>query len=386
MMTHLTLIVPFSVPPGAGNDAADDVVSSALLRQLELPALGKLLTRAAPGPREIHDDPFLRTLPQERWLAGRAGLDTRQVPTAPFMRLADLRQRATGGQPDPAQAPPAAELIRQEDGDQGWACLQPVHIHAARDHLVLMHPDQLEIRPDEAAALRGAIDDLLRESGIALDAPHPARWYVADDVFGKLEATTPVRATGRNIDIWLQAGARARDWRRLQNEIQMTWHDHPVNQAREAEGRLTINSVWLHGGGKLSLVNRLADAVLTDDPFLAGLALAGDSLLDPQPAKFEEIAKADGHVMAMLETATEAHIAQDWGLWLERMHALDAEWFTPVLAALADGRIMGVTLVLGGENHYAEFTVRRADLRKFWRGMGARGDWRALLSDLAMVA
>ncbi|MFP3752710.1 MULTISPECIES: hypothetical protein [Cupriavidus] len=386
MMTHLTLIVPFSVPPGAGNDATDDVVSGALLRQLELPALGKLLTRAAPGLRETHDDLFLRTLPQERWLAGRAGLDTRRVPTAPFMRLADLRQRAADRQPDAAQAPPAADLRRQEDGDQGWACLQPVHIHAARDHLVLMHPDQLEIRADEAAALRAAIDDLLRESGIALDAPHPARWYVADDVFGELEATTPVRATGRNIDIWLQAGARARDWRRLQNEIQMTWHDHPVNQAREAEGRLTINSVWLHGGGKLSLVNRLADAVLTDDPFLAGLALAGDSLLDPQPARFEEIAKADGHVMAMLDTAAEAHIAQDWGLWLERMHALDAQWFTPVLAALADGRIMGVTLVLGGENHYAEFTVRRADLRKFWRGMGARGDWRALLSDLAMVA
>lgn len=386
MMTHLTLIVPFSVPPGAGNDATDDVVSGALLRQLELPALGKLLTRAAPGLRETHDDLFLRTLPQERWLAGRAGLDTRRVPTAPFMRLADLRQRAADRQPDAAQAPPAADLRRQEDGDQGWACLQPVHIHAARDHLVLMHPDQLEIRADEAAALRAAIDDLLRESGIALDAPHPARWYVADDVFGELEATTPVRATGRNIDIWLQAGARARDWRRLQNEIQMTWHDHPVNQAREAEGRLTINSVWLHGGGKLSLVNRLADAVLTDDPFLAGLALAGDSLLDPQPARFEEIAKADGHVMAMLDTAAEAHIAQDWGLWLERMHTLDAQWFTPVLAALADGRIMGVTLVLGGENHYAEFTVRRADLRKFWRGMGARGDWRALLSDLAMVA
>jgi len=380
MMTHLTLIVPFSVPPGAGNDATDDVVPGALLRQLELPALGKLLTRATPGARETHDDPFLRSLPQERWLAGRAGLDTRRVPTAPFMRLADLRQRATDGPPATALAEEGAQE------DQGWACLQPVHIHAARDHLVLMHPDQVDIRPDESAALRAAIDGLLRESGIALDAPHPARWYAAEDTFGELESTTPVRATGRNIDIWLQAGARARDWRRLQNEIQMTWHDHPVNQAREAEGRLPVNSVWLHGGGKLSLVNRLADVVLTDDPFLAGLALAGDSLLDPRPARFEDIATAGGHVMAMLDSATEAHIAQDWGLWLERMHTLDADWFAPVLAALADGRVMGVTLVLGGENHFAEFTVRRADLRKFWRGLGARGDWRALLSDLAMAA
>lgn len=383
MMTHLTLIVPFSVPPGAGDDATDDVVPGALLRQLELPALGKLLTRATPGPRERHDDPFLRSLPQERWLAGRAGLDTKQVPTAPYMRLADLRH-------DAADAAAGTNDIGAGGGaaidEPAWACLQPVHIHAARDHLVLMHPDQLEIRPDEAAALRAAIGDLLSESDILLDTPHPARWYVPEATFGDLDATTPVRATGRNIDIWMQAGARARDWRRLQNEIQMTWHDHPVNQAREAEGRLPINSVWLHGGGKRVPVKPLAGTVLTDDPFLAGLALAGGSQLGPQPARFVEIANTDGDVLAMLDTATEAHIAQDWGLWIEQMHALDADWFAPALAALVDGKIQAVTLVLGGENHFAEFTVRRGDLRKFWRGLGPRGDWRALLSDLAMAA
>ncbi|MGO4302641.1 hypothetical protein [Cupriavidus sp. RAF12] len=383
MMTHLTLIVPFSVPPGAGDDATDDVVPGALLRQLELPALGKLLTRATPGPRERHDDPFLRSLPQERWLAGRAGLDTKQVPTAPYMRLADLRH-------DAADAAAGTNDIGAGGGaaidEPAWACLQPVHIHAARDHLVLMHPDQLEIRPDEAAALRAAIGDLLSESGILLDTPHPARWYVPEATFGDLDATTPVRATGRNIDIWMQAGARVRDWRRLQNEIQMTWHDHPVNQAREAEGRLPINSVWLHGGGKRVPVKPLAGTVLTDDPFLAGLALAGGSHLGRQPARFVDIANTDGDVLAMLDTATEAHIAQDWGLWIEHMHALDANWFAPALAALADGKIQAVTLVLGGENHFAEFTVRRGDLRKFWRGLGPRGDWRALLSDLAMAA
>ncbi|GMG89480.1 hypothetical protein SGO26_05710 [Cupriavidus metallidurans] len=372
MMTHLTLIVPFSVPPGAGDDASDDVVPGALLRQLELPALGKLLTRATPGPREMHDDPYLRTLPQERWLAGRAGLDTTRVPTAPFMRLADHR----GIAPPPTQAA----------GEGGWACLQPVHIHAARDHLVLMHPDQLDIRPDETAALHAAIAGLLDEAGITIDTPHPARWYIPDGMFGDLTATTPVRATGRNIDIWMQAGPKARDWRRLQNEIQMTWHGHPVNEAREADGRLTVNSVWLHGGGSANAARKLADTVLTDDPFLAGLGLAGGSRLGPQPARFADIANTDGSVMTLLDSATEAHIAADWGLWLERMHTLDAEWFAPVLAALGEGRIQAVTLVLGGENHFAEFTVTRADLRKFWRGLGSRGDWRALLSDLAMVS
>ncbi|UIF87176.1 hypothetical protein [Cupriavidus sp. UYPR2.512] len=369
MMTHLTLIVPFSVPPGAGDDGRDDVVPGALLRQLELPALGKLLTRAAPGPRERHDDPFLRSLPQERWLAGKAGLDPIRVPLAPYMRLADH-----GG-----------TVPATSDG-QSWTCLQPVHIHAARDHLVLMPPAQLGIRQQEATALRAAIDELLLESGIALESPCPQRWYLPEAAFGPLEATTPLRAAGRNIDIWMQAGARARDWRRLQNEIQMTWYDHRVNQAREAAGEAPVNSVWLYGGGALQPVPRLADTVLSNDPFLSGLALAGGSRVLPVPAGLAGATGVEGTVLAMLDSATEAHIAEDWGLWLDRMHGLDADWFAPALEALVAGQVGAITLVLGGENHFAEFTVRRADLRKFWRGMGPRGDWRALLSDLAYAA
>jgi len=365
MMTHLTLIVPFSVPPGTGDDADASVMPGALLRQLELPALGKLLTRATPGARERHDDPYLRSLPHERWLAGRAGLDSRRVPSAPFMRLAD------GGSAD----------------DQAWTCLQPVHIHAARDHLVLVNPAQLGIRPEEAEALHAAVAGLLDESGIRLETPAPARWYLPESAFGPLDATTPLRATGRNIDIWMQEGERARDWRRVQNEIQMTWFDHPVNQAREAAGELSINSVWLHGGGRLQAVPRLADTVLTDDAFLAGLALAAGATCQAPPAGLAAVAQAaTGSVLAMLDSAAEAHIGEDWGRWLEAMHGLEAAWFAPALAALERGDCQAVTLVLAGEHHFAEFSVTRGDLRKFWRGLGARGDWRALLSDLAYAA
>lgn len=374
MMTHLTLIVPFSVPPGAAIDAdggGNDAMLEALLRQLELPALGKLLTRASPGPRERHDDPFLRALPHERWLAGRAGLDTARVPSAPYMRLADMTAAGNGATADDGQA---------------WACLQPVHIHAARDHLVLMDPAQLHIRSEESAALHAAVAGLLQESGIVLETPHPARWYIPQAVFGPLVAASPLRATGRNIDVWMQAGERARDWRRIQNEIQMTWYDHPVNQAREAAGEFSVNSVWLHGGGTLQPVPRLADTVLTGDAFLRGLALAGGAACQPQPPRFKAIQAMQGSAMVLLDDAIESHIAQDWGLWIERMHTLDAEWFAPALAALEAGQLQAVTLMLSGDNHYAEFTVRRADLRKFWRGLGQRGDWRALLSDLAYAA
>jgi hypothetical protein len=44
----------------------------------------------------------------------------------------------------------------------------------------------------------------------------------------------------------------ARQWRKWQNEIQMIWFNHPVNEARQAEGMLSINSVWISGIGKLA--------------------------------------------------------------------------------------------------------------------------------------
>lgn len=382
MTTHLTLIVPFSVPPGADTEGLDEPngagggIAGALLRQLELPALGKLLTRAGASARERHgagyDPTALRSLPHERWLAVRAGLDTARVPTAPYMRLADHQQ---------AGAAPGRD-------DRRWVCLQPVHIHAARDHLVLMDPALLTLEPAESAALREAIAPLLNDSGIALDAPHPGRWYLPEAVFGPLDATPPLRAAGRNIDVWMQSGPRERDWRRLQNEIQMTWFDHPVNQAREARGALPVNSVWLHGGGALQAVPRLADAVLCDDPLLRGLALAGGAACLPLPPSLASLAslQADGTAMALLDACASPYIAEDWGSWIERLHALEADWFAPALAALEAGRLQALTLVLGGDDHHAEFTVRRGDLRKFWRGMGMRGDWRALLSDLALAA
>ncbi|MBY4898721.1 hypothetical protein [Cupriavidus sp. AU9028] len=385
MMTHLTLIVPFSVPPGAEEPAslAAGGMTDAVLRQLELPALGKLLTRGRTVSRERHGEGFdptaLRSLPHQRWLATRAGLPVAPVPAAPYMRLADRTP--------PGQSAQAAEA---SDG-RAWTCLEPVHLHAARDHLVLGDPAQLRIRADEAQALHAAIAPLLDETGIPLEMPLPERWYLPEAVFGPLDATPPLRAAGRNIDIWMQRGERERDWRRLQNEIQMTWHDHPVNQAREARGEPTVNSVWLHGGGVLRPVAPLAGAVFGDEPLLRGLALAGGARALPASASFDSVrqtlaAGGDGDAMVQVDTTTTAWLEEDWGRWIEQMHALEASWFAPMLAALQEGQLRSVALVLCGDHHYAQIEVQRGDLRKFWRGLGGRGNWRGLLSDLALAA
>ncbi|MGC0079314.1 hypothetical protein ACPPTL_21550, partial [Ralstonia pseudosolanacearum] len=244
MIPELTLIVPFCAPAA---EVADDAY-----RQLTLPGLERLLARAREAGRERHDDAYLPTLPHERWLAEHAGLPAGTLPSAPYMRLADGAAADT----------------------RTWACLQPIHIHAARDHLVMLDPGRLRLEADDAEALHQAIAPLIAESGLTLEAPHPARWYLADAPFGELRAAAPQRAAGHNIDIWMHQGEHERAWRKFQNEVQMTWYDHPVNRARDARGLLPVNSVWLFGQGALVDARPIAERMVGADPFFAGLCRA----------------------------------------------------------------------------------------------------------------
>ncbi|MFY1004846.1 hypothetical protein ACNF5F_25790, partial [Escherichia coli] len=66
---------------------------------------------------------------------------------------------------------------------------------------------------------------------------------------------------------------QARSVRRLQSEVQMLLHTHPVNGTREAEGAPPVNSFWLSGCGPHQS-DASADVMLDDR--LAAPALAED--------------------------------------------------------------------------------------------------------------
>jgi hypothetical protein len=151
-----------------------------------------------------------------------------------------------------SQIPIAAKLSRHSDQHPRMV-LELVHLHATRDHIVLMDPTLLSIQADEEQDLRNSVtetlDHYLGSHGEFLDG----RWIYPAEDFLELQTHSPSLVSGLNIDIWMPKDTKvigiAKKWRQLQNEIQMIWHDHPVNQARLERGELTINSVWLYGIG-----------------------------------------------------------------------------------------------------------------------------------------
>ncbi len=153
---------------------------------------------------------------------------------------------------------PVAAKLSQKTDSHARICLELVHLHATRDHIVLMDPRMMRVKPEEELSLRQSVTETLQHFLGDQGQFSSERWIYPAGPFSALKTHTPRHAMGLNVDIWmpkdLGTPGLAKKWRQLQNEIQMIWHDHPVNEARQASGQLSINSVWLYGVGQSGMI------------------------------------------------------------------------------------------------------------------------------------
>jgi hypothetical protein len=195
-------------------------------------------------------------LPQERFLLGD------KLPIAPVLLLA---QSTLAVNPN--------DII---------ACLQPVHFHATRDHLILMAQSQIDLTENESVKLlQVALPFIEEDFGNKILFQGQREWFISAGPFASLATHSIDQAHGRNIDWWMprdtnEAGI-AKLWRKLQNEIQMLWHIDPINEEREQRGYPSINSLWISGIGKLTDIQtpqllENVNQIYGDHPLLTGLA------------------------------------------------------------------------------------------------------------------
>ena len=205
---------------------------------------------------EQGDNQARQGLPHERYLLGD------KVPLAPILLL--------------------GQSTISFDPNLEIACLQPVHLHATRDHLILMGQNQIDLTETESEKLLNAALPLLKEDFEHQVLFHNQHyWFIPAGPFSKLASYSVDQAQGRNIDWWMPHDTHeqgiAKRWRKLQNEIQMLWHIDPINEERQARGLPSINSIWISGIGRLNDVKAppsLAHAskIYGQHPLLSGLA------------------------------------------------------------------------------------------------------------------
>ena len=196
---------------------------------------------------------------------------------------------------------------------------------------------------------------------------------MSGEALGALAGASPLRATGRNIEIWLpheaRTGERSRAWMKLQNEVQMAWFEHPLNVEREARGLPAINSIWLHGQGALRPVTSPFARVMSDAAATRGLALASGVKPSMPPESFASLANDGTPRRDARRTRSVFRAVHRAGLGaLERVAEGARSRVVRARAASARRRLarqLGLTLC--GDTGSVTLSVTRADLRKFWR-------------------
>jgi hypothetical protein len=330
------LIVPFAgVMSEAGRAAA---------RELTLPHLARALDRMEP-----------------QWLAAPAGAD----PEAPELSLTPPHEHAkalawgltvTDGQV-PWAALEAARLglpragagsdvgsdvrsdVRFDIGPiKAWGRLTPAHWQLGTEQITMLAPQLLALDSAASVAFLEAVRPLFETEGFELHATEAGHWLTSHPVLADLPCASLDRVIGRNVDLWLPADPRARLVRRLQNEVQMFLHTHPLNEDRERRGALPINSFWLDGCG-----------VAPAPPFAAGRAGSTDVIEDDR-----------------LRTPA---LNEDWFAWSRAFAQLDEGPIAHALQATREGQ--PVRLSLCGERQACTLTPRPLSawqrLRRAWR-------------------
>lgn len=329
-MKNLELILPFSIPPsGLEND---------LLKAMQTPALARLIASAKRIPlRNI--DPFSKALVHEYFLANELQGAHDCDPPVTLNRMRDMGLQPVDGR---------------------WFTLQPVHIHIARDHLVLTDQRRLDISEQESRVLFEIAKTATDEAGMTLQYGDASTWFLRADGWTGLKTASADAACGHNVDIWMPDGEHARAWRKLQNEIQMMWFAHTLNDEREAQGKKTINSVWLSGG---------ADTLMEQEKRRHTARSFADLLSAPDLQNTQNAQNkttSTDTTCVLLEHLTESAINSDWGQWLTQIQIVENDWFAPVLAALKNRQLDSLTLHCSDAHLLASFKLTPWSLRQFW--------------------
>lgn len=336
-MSQITLVLPFALPAPE--------FATELTRSLPAPALAALLSRTSSHQRHPHKHPA-RALPHEVWLARALGLEQH-------------------GQPAFAAAAMRGFGLTEVEGT--WFIVNPAHIDIARSHLMMPDLRQLALSDEDSRALFDSARPWFEEAGHELRYGDAQTWFMRADDWAGMDTASPDTAVGMNLTDFMPTGAHALAFRKLQNEIQMLWYTHPANAARESRRLPTVNAFWLWSGasaaqdaGSPPKAPFTSIATFETPGWLAAVGR-------PLPSLNALTNELNGDTLLACGNVAAPAIAADWGGWLHEMLRLEAELFGPLLAALMDGRVKQVKLVLSNRDAHAEFTTTALAQRKFWR-------------------
>ncbi len=258
-----------------------------------------------------------------------------------------------------------------------WLCADPVHIQILHDQLVLVDEKYLDLTEAESEEIVIALNDFLKNDGIQVHMTSPSHFYFeleSDDLLKDCITTPLHHVVGRHIEHFLPQGEKAQYWRKLFNEIQMFLHTLPLNEAREAAGKLPINGLWfwgnaLHSSFSPSIVTQRS-TVFCRNPFLLGLKKLAPHLdiqLLPSALDTTILSSINEEIFIVLDDLIPFLHYQDIESYRDTILALDQHYFSPTWNLFKNQQIQNIKMIFPSMTRTVTYSLSSLNLYKFWR-------------------
>ncbi len=246
-----------------------------------------------------------------------------------------------------------------------WLRADPVHLHLQRDQLLMAG---VQVGSEEAIALCASLNEHFAGQGMAFFAPHPQRWYVRLDALPRIQTTPLSQVIGGDVRRVLPTGDDASHWHQVFNEAQMLLFAHPLNDAREARGEATINSVWFFGEGCNENITLQKNyyVISSDDELAKMFATALGVTFSAWPKQWRE-EEVNGRQLLVWTGLQSALLRGDLAEWRTALQGFESGYAQPLWQALCAGRIEQLQLdILSGDNSW-RVRLKSSDTWAFWR-------------------
>ena len=288
------LIIPFA--------AISSEAAAKYLQDLKLPNLRQLLDTLTLVDSDVDTDESFSP-PYERTLARSQGLPVVDgcIPWA--------AQRAT-------------TLGLEHATSRPWSFVTLCHSAVGMGSMTLEDPDQLQVSEAESRQLLAEMAPYFAEDGLTLHYLEPSLWLCSGVPLRDVRTASLDRVIGKDLSEWQPDLGESAKLRRLQNEMQMLLYTHTVNDARSRARAATINSIWLHGTGELTVIKSKVSANIS-----------------------------------MPRSLADAALKEDWLVWVKAWELLDATVCADLLKRVQAGE--PVVLTLCGERSALRYELRQ---------------------------
>lgn len=231
----------------------------------------------------------LRDASLRRWLA-RADLRQLEAPRQLLGRVLEVLNL-----PSPESGLGALRMWGQTgDRPTVWiAAADPVYLEPRLDHLCLHAHDAASAPVSDLRPLFDHLESTLGETEHVGFARLGSCGYLRASEPIATSDVPPYVAHQDMPNEYLPAGDNAAGYRNLVSEIEMSLHDHAVNQRRVSEGQQPINCLWLWGGGYAPERESVPHPPLfANDPLLVGHWLSKAGIVANWPGDIPSCAQA----------------------------------------------------------------------------------------------